>query len=80
MMINNEFSNAVVSEPQQVNKTSVFAPPKNDSTIAQSLESMAMLSSNEQLKLYSRVLHLESGVGRVAIQSSHQTDFVKTVG
>ncbi|MEC8249723.1 MAG: zinc ribbon domain-containing protein [Candidatus Thermoplasmatota archaeon] len=48
---NNEFSNAVVSELQQVNKTSVFAPPKNDSTIAQSLESMAMLSSNEPTKI-----------------------------
>ena len=48
---NNESSNAVVSGSQQVNKKSVFAPPKNDSTIAQSLESMAMLSSNKQVRI-----------------------------
>ena len=48
---NKESSNAVGSEPQQVSKTSVFAPPKNDSTIAQSLESMAMLPSNQEAKI-----------------------------
>ncbi len=47
---NQEAYNVDISGQQQVNRTSVFAPPKTNSTVVESLESMAMLPSNKQSK------------------------------